>query len=170
MYQSVSLCVPAEYFPIMTSLEHALEGVYDHKMDPKSRVSIPADWRVAAGSGELRLLQSSSYGLPVLRVLTQAEYVNMLQEVESRVEWTPAQKKQMKGKLHSRCLKTSLNPQGKLLMPKAWCENPSLEQESKVVLVGRGTYFEVFNPTNYSEMCTREDAETEVLNAELDFF
>ena len=154
----------------MTALEHALEGVYEHKLDPKSRVSVPSDWRVSAGSGELRLLQSSSYGLAVLRVLTQEEYANMLLEVESRVEWTPAQKKQMKGKLHSRCLRTSLNPQGKLLIPKAWCDSPALEQESAVVLVGRGTYFEVFNPERYQEMCSREDAETEALNAELDFF
>ena len=154
----------------MTRLEHALEGVYEHKLDPKSRVSVPADWRVSAGSGELRLLQSSSYGLSVLRVLTAEEYANMLREVEERTEWTPAQRKQMKGKLHSRCLRTTLNPQGKLLIPKAWCETPGLEPESQVVLVGRGTYFEVFNPANYSEMCSREDAETEALNAEVDFF
>lgn len=154
----------------MTSLEHALEGVYEHKLDPKSRVSVPADWRVAAGSGELRLLQSSSYGLAVLRVLTEEEYANMLGEVEARAEWTPAQRKQMKGKLHSRCLRTSLNPQGKLLIPKAWCSPPDLKQQDQVVLVGRGTYFEVFNPTHYQEMCSREDAETEALNAEVDFF
>ncbi len=154
----------------MITPEHALEGVYDHKMDPKCRVSVPADWRVTAGNGYLRLLQSSSYNLKVLRVLTDEEYLNMLQEVENMNEWTPAQKKQMLGRLHSRCLKTTLNPQGKLLIPKAWCEVPGLSSEEPVVLVGRGAYFEIFNSVNYEEMLVREETATLALNSEVDFF
>jgi len=150
--------------------EHALEGVYDHKMDPKCRVSVPADWRAVATTGTLRLLQSSSYGLPVVRVLTDGEYASMLEVIDERSEWTPAQKKQMKGRLHSQCLKTSLNPQGKLLIPKAWCDRPEFSAENQIVLVGRGTYFEMFNPTNYEEMCRLEEAATAALNEEVDFF
>ena len=135
----------------MISPEHALEGVFEHKMDTKCRVSVPADWRVTAGNGYLRLLQSSSYELKVLRVLTEEEYQNMLQEVEKRDDLSFSMKKKVLGRLHSQILKTSLNPQGKLLIPKAWCEVPGLNSEEHVVLVGRGSYFEIFSPENVKD-------------------
>ena len=154
----------------MITPEHALEGVFEHKMDTKCRVSVPADWRVTAGNGYLRLLQSSSYDLKVLRVLTEEEYLNMLQEVEKRENLSFSMKKKVLGRLHSQILKTTLNPQGKLLIPKAWCETPELGSEEPVMLVGRGSYFEIFSPKNYEEMLVREEAETAALNDELGFF
>jgi len=154
----------------MISPEHALEGVYEHKMDTKCRVSVPADWRVTAGNGYLRLLQSSSYELKVLRVLTEDEYLNMLQEVENREDISYATKRKVLGRLHSQILKTTLSTQGKLLIPKAWCETPGLSPEESIVLVGRGAYFEILSPKNYEEMLVREEAETSALNDELGFF
>lgn len=154
----------------MTHSEHALQGAFEHKLDPKCRVSVPADWRNVAGCGQLRLLQSSSYDLPTLRVLTEEEYDDMLATVDGMEEWTPAQKKKMKGKLHSRCQKASMSDQGKLLIPKAWCERPGIESGKVVKLVGRGTYFEMFSMENYAAMKVREDEETDRLNEEVDFF
>lgn len=154
----------------MNQSEHALQGAYEHKLDPKCRVSVPSDWRHAAGSSQLRLLQSSSYDFPTLRILTEEEYEDMLATVDSMEEWTPAQKKKMKGKLHSRCQKGSVSDQGKLLIPKAWCERPGIEPGEAVKLVGRGTYFEIFSLENYQAMKVKEDEETNALNAEVDFF
>ncbi len=154
----------------MISPEHALEGVYAHKMDTKCRVSVPADWRVTTGNGYLRLLQSSSYDLKVLRVLPEDEYLKMLQEVEKRDDWSFNKKQRILGRLYRQILKTTLNPQGKLLIPKAWCEIPELHTEESVMLVGRGSYFEIFNPKNYEEMLVREEAETADLDEELGFF
>jgi len=154
----------------MITPEHALEGVFEHKMDTKCRVSVPADWRVTAGNGYLRLLQSSSYDLKVLRVLTEDEYLNMLQEVENQEGISYATKRKVLGRLHSQILKTTLNPQGKLLIPKAWCATPGLSSEGHVMLVGRGSYFEILSPKNYEEMLVREEAETSALNEELGFF
>ena len=94
----------------------------------------------------------------------------MLQEVEKRDDLSFSMKKKVLGRLHSQILKTSLNPQGKLLIPKAWCEVPGLNSEEHVVLVGRGSYFEIFSPENYEEMLVREEAETAALNDELGFF
>lgn len=115
-------------------------------------------------------MQSSSYDFPTLRILTEEEYEDMLATVDSMEEWTPAQKKKMKGKLHSRCQKGSVSDQGKLLIPKAWCERPGIEPGEAVKLVGRGTYFEIFSLENYQAMKVKEDEETNALNAEVDFF
>lgn len=147
----------------------ALEGVYEHKMDAKCRVSVPTDWRETAGDGYLRLLQSSSYGLEVLRVVTETEYRNMLQSVELS-DLSAANKKKMLGRLYSSCLKTTLNPQGKITIPKAWCELPSLEANGNVVMAGRGTYFELFKPERYQEMLGQQKAETDELDEDFGFF
>ena len=154
----------------MSQNEHAMQGDYEHKLDPKSRVSVPADWRLMCGGGVLRLLQSSKFEVETLRLLTEAEYDDMLRTVDEMEEWTPAQKKMMKGKLHARCQKVSVSEQGKLLIPKAWCERPGLEAGEAMKMVGRGTYFEMYSLKNYKKMTEREDEETAKLNAEVDFF
>lgn len=153
----------------MNSPIQALEGVYEHKMDTKCRVSVPADWRDTAGDGYLRLLQSSSYDLKVLRVVTESEYRSMLQEVDN-ADLSGAKKRQLLGRLHANCLKTSLSPQGKLSIPKAWCEVPGLSANGSLMLVGRGAYFEMFNMERYQEMLVKEEAETQGLNDEFGFF
>ncbi|MGJ8657569.1 MAG: hypothetical protein ACSHX6_14055 [Akkermansiaceae bacterium] len=154
----------------MSENEHALQGDFEHKLDPKNRLSVPADWRQLAGGGVLRLLQSSKYNVKTLRVLTEGEYDDMLNTVDGMENWTPAEKKNMKGRLHASCLKTSMSDQGKLLIPKAWCEKPGLEAGEMVKLVGRGTYFEILNLGNYEIMVEREKAETTRLNDEVGFF
>ncbi|MGJ8671372.1 division/cell wall cluster transcriptional repressor MraZ [Rubritalea sp.] len=154
----------------MTNYDHTLEGVFEHKLDPKCRVSVPSDWRVLAGSGVLRLLKANNYKLPVLKVLTEQEFANILQDIEQREGLTIAQRRALRGKLFSSCQKTKLNPQGKLLIPKALCSHPSVEPDGQVTLVGRGTYFEIVSPDNYEEMQVREEAEIAELNVDLDIF
>lgn len=154
----------------MRTYEHTLEGVYEHKLDPKCRVSVPSDWRVSAGSGTLRLLRSTKYEKPILKVLTEQEFASLLTQVDERAEWTHAQRQLMRGRLFSDSQKTKLNPQGKLLIPKALCEVVDIEPDGPVSLVGRGTYFEIVHPGHYQEMRVREEEEIAKLNADMDIF
>ncbi len=154
----------------MNELEHALQGAPEHKLDPKCRVSVPSDWRMFLANGQIRLLQSSCYGVKTLRVLTESEYARMLQAVDDMEDLTHLQKNKLKGRLHSECQRATISDQGKLTIPKAWCETPGLEPGGLVKLVGRGTYFEIFNLENYDEMRKHEIAETEALDAKLGFF
>lgn len=154
----------------MKMYEHTLEGVYEHKLDPKCRVSVPSDWRVSAGGGVLRLLRAKSFGEPVLKVLTEQEFASILEEFQQRGDWTPAQRRIMSGKLFSDCQKAKLNPQGKLLVPKALCSYPNIEPDGQVTLVGRGAYFEIVNPKNYEEMRRREELEVAELNDQMHIF
>lgn len=154
----------------MTPYDYTLEGVFEHKLDPKSRVAVPSDWRVLTGSGVLRLLSCKGYGLPILRVLTEQEFATMQDDIQNNTEWSPRQKRAFRGKLFSSCQRTMLNSQGKLLIPKALCSHPGLEAEGQVTLIGRGTYFEIISPKNYEEMCVLEDAEIAKLNVDMDIF
>ncbi|GAA5494566.1 MraZ protein [Rubritalea squalenifaciens DSM 18772] len=154
----------------MRTYEHTLEGVYEHKLDPKCRVSVPSDWRVSAGSGTLRLLRSTKYEKPILKVLTDQEFASLLAQVDERTEWSHAQRQLMRGRLFSDSQKTKLNPQGKLPIPKALCEMVGLEPDGPASLVGRGTYFEIVKPDYYHEMRVREDEEIAKLNADMGIF
>ena len=154
----------------MNQSEHALQGANEYKLDPKCRVSVPSDWRNYLGSGQLRLMQSSCYKLKTLRVVTQDEYESMLADVEAMEGVSRLKKKNYLGRLHSRSMKLSMSEQGKMSVPKAWCERPGLEPGGAVWLVGRGTYFELLNVSNYEEMGLCEEAETDELNDELGFF
>ena len=153
----------------MSSAPQYMEGRYDHKMDPKFRVAIPVDWRPAPGE-TLRLLHSTSYELPVVVALTETEYVDRLMQIDEAENLNPLQKRQMKGRLHSKCRPATVNPQGKLLVPKDWSEAAGLPSDDAVVLVGRGTYFEIWAACNYA---TVEESEAEQLaefNDELGVF
>ncbi len=154
----------------MSKNEHAMQGDYEHKLDPKNRVSVPAEWRQICGGGVLRLLQSSKYKVETLRLLTEAEYEDMLRIVDERDDWSPAQKKMVTGKLHASCQRVSMSDQGKLLIPKAWLDKPGLEPSGMMKMVGRGAYFEMYSMENYKTMAEREDAEIAKLNIEIDFF
>jgi len=154
----------------MRTYEHTLEGVYEHKLDPKCRVSVPSDWRVSAGKGVLRLLRSTSYEMPLLKVLTEEEFTTSLAEIDQRDDWTFSQKKIIRGRFFSDSQKVQLNPQGKLLIPKALCGVCNLESESVVSLVGRGTYFEIVNLDNYQRMRVCEEEEIALLDVDMGIF
>jgi len=153
----------------MNTAPQFMEGRYDHKMDPKFRVSIPVDWRPAPGE-TLRLLHSVSYDLPVVVALTETEYLDRLMQIDEAENLNPLQKRQLKGRLHSKCRPATVNPQGKLLVPKDWSEAAGLPSDDAVTLVGRGTYFEIWNAGNFATVEERETDELASLNDELGVF
>ena len=154
----------------MRTYEHTLEGVYDHKLDPKCRVSVPSDWRASAEKGVLRLLRASKFEMPTLKVLTEMEFEAMLGQIDERGDWNFRQKQVMRDRLFSDCQRAKMNPQGKLLIPKGLCEINELELEGKVSLVGRGTYFELIKPENYEKIRVCEQEEIALLDSDMGIF
>lgn len=154
----------------MRTYEHTLEGFFEHKLDPKCRVSVPSDWRVSAGKGILRLLRATKFGVPTLKVLTEEEFAANLSQIDGHETMTNRQKQVMRDKLFSDCQKTKMNPQGKLLIPKALCELNGLDSEGQVALVGRGTYFELIQPENYEKIRVGEEEEIALLDSDMGIF
>lgn len=138
-------------------------------MDPKNRVAIPPEWRPGAGEA-LHLLQSESYNLPVIKVLTEAEYLRRVADVEGHPGLNQAEKRKLLGRLAASCVEANVNPQGKMLVPKEACQAAQLQADMPVVLTGRGTYFEIWSVENFRKMVAAELAETNALNADLDIF
>ena len=154
----------------MLEKRNILEGIFEYKLDSKCRVAVPSEWRNSLKHTKLRFLQSSSYGLPVLCVLSDEEHSKMLEEIDSRNAWSPMKKKRARAKLFSSCLKADISSQGKILIPKAWCEKFDIFSGEKVFLLGRGGYFEVVGSENYRELEKRETDYLAELNEELEFF
>lgn len=133
---------------------------HSHKMDPKFRVSIPGAWRLEA-MGNLFLMSSREYGLPVVKVLGDAAYQNRIEVIRGSEKHTEAEKARMIGKLASMCRPAAVNEQGKLLIPKELSESVGIEANGEAWLVGRGPHFEIWSKENYLRMRDLESAQEE---------
>ena len=152
----------------MSTSSATFEGEYHFKLDPKCRVSIPADW-CPHPDRVLRLLRSETDGVKVIKVLTQEEMDRMVEAVEEDDEFTFAQKRSYIGKLYARCLKTSTNKQNKLLIPQSVIEWPGLSAGADISLIGRKGYFELYATKNYL-IDDAEDEDTQRMNEKFGFF
>jgi MraZ protein len=135
-------------------------GYTPYKMDPKFRVSIPTNWRPASGE-VLYLLSSTTYDMPLIKVLSQQAFDERVKIVDDS-DLTPAKKTAMLGRLYMLCREASVNEQGKLLIPKEISEQTGFDPESEVVLVGRGLHFEVWSKSNHSRVLEIEKTPDEV--------
>jgi DNA-binding transcriptional regulator/RsmH inhibitor MraZ len=136
------------------------KGFKSFKMDPKFRVSIPSAWRPEAGA-LLFLMYSQEHDMPLVKVLSQAAYDERVERVRNSSK-PPAVKDQKLGKLAMLSRETTLNEQGKLLVPKDLSEMAGIAAESEVMLAGRGLHFEIWSKANFAiklgiEMSHEED-------------
>lgn len=125
-------------------------GNVTHKPDAKSRVSVPAGWRAAHGA-VLSLIESHREQYPVVKCYTQEGFEELLTDVRTQAAAhgaTPGQIDQYIGSIAGCSFEAEVSTQGKLLIPKAQRER--LKLTDAVVLVGRGAYFELWNPADYA--------------------
>lgn len=116
------------------------ESHYDYKMDPKNRVSIPVEWRPATEETPVRLQLSKEHDLPVIKVFREDVFADKFVQVESS-DLSPAKKQQIVGHLRMMSKQATINAQGKLTVPKDWCERTGLQADGPVILAGRGPYY-----------------------------
>ena len=153
----------------MNTKNHSLGGFYPYKMDAKCRVSIPADWRAEIEGSTLRLMVSHNEGLPTLKVLTEPEFERMQEEVNVS-ELTPAKKRIILGALFERSVKTHINDQGKLVIPKAQLDHPGIVPGQPLVLCGRGGFIEILNEENHEKLRAAREATLAELDEDFGFF
>ena len=124
-------------------------GNVNHKLDPKSRVAIPANWR-AAQREALVLIDACSESYNVLKCYTRQSFAEMIKAIRQRAEAdgiSPGDVDRYVGKITGRCFEAEVSSQGKLLIPKPQRER--LKLTDTATLVGRGSYFEIWSPADY---------------------
>ena len=128
-------------------------------MDPKFRVSIPTDFRPAAGV-KLFLLFAETHAMPVVRVINQMDYDRRVQIVQES-DLMPARKNAILGSLAMRCREVSINDQGKLLVPKDLSDKAGIKADATVIIAGRQSYFEVWSQENFDRVLEIEQAHSD---------
>lgn len=134
---------------MIEGVSRRLRGKYDHKLDSKNRVAIPAKWEPREG-GTLSLLPTDRKGFPCIKALTE----DKLEEIENKINNDPDMSEKQKNYflewVYGSCEEVSVNNQNKLLIPKKMYDEAQLD--SDVVLIGRGNFFEIWEPSTYEKM------------------
>ena len=156
VYWSV-LCVAASVRDDMSKDQTVLfTGNVTHKLDPKSRVAIPAGWRAAQGE-VLVLIEAHSESCRVLKCYTResfAEKIEAIREHAREQMIPPGDVDQYVGKITGCSFEAEVSTQGKLLIPKPQRERMKLEETATIV--GRGAFFEIWNPADYEKTHTAD--------------
>lgn len=74
----------------MSSVSDNLFGAYTHKLDPKNRIAIPAEWRPSEGCA-LLLLSGRRLDLPTVKAYTREKFQQLIDKIETTPGYTEAQ-------------------------------------------------------------------------------
>ncbi|MBB5351943.1 DNA-binding transcriptional regulator/RsmH inhibitor MraZ [Haloferula luteola] len=129
-----------------------LENHFVHKMDSKNRVSVPTEFRLVEEGTPIRIMRSTEHGEPVIKVFTEDHYQAKFAEIDQAANLNSAQKKQIISALRMFSKQVTINPQGKLTLPKDWCDKVGLRAEEQAVLGGCGEYFIICSQDAMSRM------------------
>ena len=115
-------------------------GEFQHGIDEKNRITIPARWR--RGEAEEFILLPDSQE-QFLLVMSPEEFARMSAAVENSDSVTPREGRVFLRQLHSRAQHAIADKQGRLVLPEDLCRKIGLKGE--VVLVGGRGRFEIWN-------------------------
>ena len=148
----------------------SLEGIFEHKLDSKYRVSVPSAWRPAQGETvPLRLLRWKHLGVPVLRALTDEAFEDMISSIANDPNLKPGLKSARKSAIFAGSESALLNDQGKLSIPKKLADPKGLEAGGLAHLFGRGSAFDIVAPRDVDALRTAEEKILEELYDSVDF-
>ncbi len=125
-------------------------GNYAHKLDPKSRVAIPAGWRVVFGQ-EVVMLASTYHEYNVLKCFTHESFAQKLNEIRERALADGHELGDVDeyiGSIAGNSFVAEVNTQGKLLIPKQQRDRLRLAEYAQ--LVGRTAHFEIWNTEDFA--------------------
>lgn len=131
-------------------------GNVTHKLDPKSRVAIPAGWRAAQGQ-TLVMIDALSEGYHILKCFTRDAFAAKLHAIRQQAEAhniPPGDIDVYIGRITGCCFEAEVSSQGKLLIPKQQREKLNLKDTATIV--GRSNYFEIWEPSDFAATNTPE--------------
>ncbi len=140
----------------LRQVEHMFLGRYEHNIDEKGRLTIPARYR--------ELLENGAY-------VTQGFYHNLIvhpvsafEELFSKVNhlaFTDPIARQLKRFIFSTAERCEFDKTGRILLPQFLRESAQLNEEA--MIVGAGAYFEIWSPQNWAKQDeSMQDTETTV--------
>ncbi len=122
-------------------------AVYQHGIDEKRRLQIPAKWRPASPEFEFTLiLWPKSQSGACVRVLPPKEMAELMLELDAMPNSDP-NKGVLKRLIGSKSTQVVVDKAGRICLPEEMAQGALLED--KATLVGLLDRFEIWNPARY---------------------
>jgi MraZ protein len=129
-------------------------GEYNHSVDDKGRLTIPARFRELLAAGGAYVTQGFDRNL---MVMNNAYFMQVYERINS-MSLTDPSARLLRRLILGTAYQVEVDKAGRILLPQSLREFLGLAGEA--VLVGQGEYFEVWTPTHWSEqMQALQDAE-----------
>lgn len=146
--------VGVQRFAIKDEVEQMFLGQYEHSIDEKGRMTIPARYRELLEGGAF-ITQGFDQNLIIM---TTRAFEQVYQRV-NQMNLTNPVTRQLKRLIFSHADKVVFDRAGRILIPSFLRESVGLKDQAMVV--GVGGYFEVWSPENWALQDEQlQDAET----------
>lgn len=139
----------------------AFRGQYEHSLDSKDRITIPAKFRAALDAGVV-LLESLD---PCVAIYPLGEYSRFAERFLSGLNPLSRKGRMMVRRFHARSHDESLDSAGRVRLPRHLIDHAGLE--GACVVVGVDDHLEIWRPDRWAEHDAEIDAEAEELAEEL---
>ncbi|SPE53389.1 Protein MraZ [Verrucomicrobia bacterium] len=134
---------------------------FEHGVDEKRRVQIPANWRPSEGSLEFTLvLWSKDREGPCVRVLPPKEVEKLHQDIG---KLPPDKRGMMKRVIGSGSFKVQVDKSGRIILPEEMAQKAGITD--KAVLVGLLDRFEIWSAERYQK---KQDADEVAVREAMD--
>ena len=145
-----SLGVDAIVIPEMNDQFLHYNGSQSYKTDAKNRVTVKAGWRPPSGD-PVYLMASTSEDVNIIKVLTAGAVQHRIEIFEDKVTDTKKLAK-LKTQLKRVLRDSSINDQGKLLIPRDLAAHANISPDSEVMLSAGDSHFEIWPKDKYEEL------------------
>lgn len=131
-------------------------GQYQHSIDNKGRLTIPARYRELLDAEGAYVTQGFDHNLMVLTV----SQFNQWAERVRQMSVTDPRTRELKRLLYGGAERVEVDRAGRILIPQFLRTNVGLDGEA--IVVGVGDYFEIWSPEKWAEQLLRlQEAETD---------
>ncbi len=138
-------------------------STYDHGVDEKRRVQVPAKWRPKEPGFEFTMIQwpKGVDGAIYLLVLPPAQVQELLEEIKRMKregEITADQATIFRRIVFGKAQTVKLDTAGRITLPEEMAKRAGIAVESTAVLVGTGERFEIWNQERYEAKQAEDEA------------
>jgi MraZ protein len=127
---------------------------YEHSMDDKGRVTLPAQYRRYFPSDSIAYFAPAAHGEPCIRVFPLATWSLYDQKYLEKQDEFDEDASRMIRKLYSRIKTVSVDKAGRVLLPDEFVK--SLGLSGKVLMAGHRDHFEIWDPQRFDQFMEAE--------------
>ena len=131
----------------------AFRGRYQHTIDEKNRVTIPARWRRSTTEELVTIPERTDR---CLLVIPPPEFDRLSSKIADNADISPQDRRAFIRLFNSKAKHCSVDRQGRILLPEDQCKQVRLGDE--VLLVGNHRRFEIWQPEKWAEEERNDEA------------